>query len=144
MRAVIRLEMIADDFYWRERRNLLSFDEWLRYMRKLGHDKSPSWVAHLTLDRDNPRRKFLRGVRDYSQANRCGSRGIFCYYPLKDGIYEINDRYKFNKVRHYFIHVEGESIDEITARDAIRYLRDESIQDAAIRPGCTMPDSDQS
>jgi hypothetical protein len=92
-------------------------------MMRLGSDKSPSWLARMV---GHDGRHFIRqwpdGVRDYSEANHSGSRGIFIYYALPDGIYEVNDRYHWNKVRHYFIRVADATITKITREEAIACL----------------------
>lgn len=124
MRAVIKLEMIADDYFWHTRRRLWPFEKELRYMCRLGPDKSPSWVARLL---PGMKRKYLQGTRDYSQANSTGSRGIFTYYVLADGIYEINDRIAWNRVKHYFVRVEGTTITEITGGEAEQWLRNHTL-----------------
>jgi hypothetical protein len=123
MRPVIKLELIADDFFWHKSRNLWAFDRELRYMRRLGPDHTPSWAARLAgLQNDMPVREYLSGVKDYTNANSTGSRGIFCYYPLRDGLYEINDRYHWNKVRHYYLLVCDGKMQEIGREEAIEWL----------------------
>jgi len=114
---VLGLELIADDFFWAKKQaKKLPFDRWLRYMRKLGSDKSPTWVAKLGV---NSEREFIQGVRDYSRANRNGSRGIYAYYALSAGVvYEINERYKLIKVRRYFILVQDGEVCEISGDEA--------------------------
>jgi hypothetical protein len=119
LRAVIQLELIADDYFWHVRHKSWSFDKQLRYMRRLGHDKSPSWVARL---HPGMKREYLHGVRDYSRANATGSRGIFELFVLRDGVYEINDRYHWNKVHHYYALAEGETITEIGREEAAQWL----------------------
>jgi hypothetical protein len=121
VRQVIRLEQIADDFF--ATRSHLRFDEWLRYMRKLGTNKEPSAIYQLTLQNDKITRKFITGTRDYSQANATGSRGIFAFYPLKPGVYEVNDRYKFNRVDHYFCKITDDKITRITREEATQCLK---------------------
>jgi len=122
MKAVIRLEMIADDYFWHVKRGLWDFKRQMVYMRRLGTDKSPSWLAKLTWDGDRMKREFQHGTRDYSRANSCGSRGIFTYYPLGDGVYEVNDRYKWSKVRRYFVEVKNGEIREISMGEAARVV----------------------
>lgn len=124
MRAVVRLELIADDFFYHQKHGGRPFDWLLHYMMRLGPDKSPSWLAHL-VGHDGHRfvREWPNGVRDYSEANRSGSRGIFVYYALPDGIYEVNDRYHWNKVRRYYIRVSDATITEITREEAIACLK---------------------
>lgn len=115
MKAVLKLEIIADDFFWAKNKNKnIEFHTWLQKMKQLGPDKSQTWVAL----KNNSGLNFIQPTRDYSNANRNGSRGIFGYYLLTDGIYEINHRYKLNRVRRYFIHVTGESYAEISKEEA--------------------------
>lgn len=125
MRAVLRLELIGDDYFYAKRHNTWSFDKILRYMRRLGSDKSPSWTARITGidDKSQPVREYLQGQRDYSEANSTGSRGIFVYYALPPGIYEVSDRYHWRKVRHYFCRVEGTEIIEISKDEVIECLK---------------------
>ena len=116
MRAVLKLELIADDFFWASKRQYnVDFYQWLRELRKLGPDKSHTWVARLL---PGMQHEFVQGIRDYSTANRNGSRGIYAFYALKPGVYEINERYKLNRVRRYFIHVADDEYEEITRDEA--------------------------
>lgn len=123
MRPVICLEAIGDDYFWHKRYGGWTFMQELRYMRRLGPDKSPSWIARIILENGEPKRKYLTGVRDYEKANATGSRGIFCYYPLRDGLYEINDRYCWDSVKHYFAIVRDGEINETSREEAIQWLR---------------------
>jgi hypothetical protein len=93
------------------------------YARYMGHDKSNCWVARLTGFDDKWffRREFVRGQADWSQAKTTGSRGIFVYYALSPGIYEINERTSWKRVRRYFIRVKSE-IEEISKEEVIQCL----------------------
>ena len=124
MRAILKLEQIGDDYFYAKRHNSWSFDKQLRYIRRLGVDKSPSWAARIIgVDSSSKlQREFLRGQRDYTEANSEGSRGIFTYYPLTDGIYEVNSRYHWRKIRHYFCKVIGTEIIEISKDEVIECL----------------------
>lgn len=109
MRAVLKLER---------------FDN-VGYARYMGRDKSNCWVARLIgLDEKfGFAREFMRGQADWSQAKMTGSRGIFMYYPLTPGIYEINERLSWKHTRRYFIRVDDDIIiTEITREEAIRCL----------------------
>jgi hypothetical protein len=87
-------------------------------------DKSPAWVARLT--GPDPLygfiREFLRGQKDYSRANGTGSRGVYVYYPLRPGIYEVHKRLNWRKTRRYFIRVEGTEITEISREEVLACL----------------------
>lgn len=89
-------------------------------MRTLGSDKSPTWVAKIDLA---GKRKFIQGIPDYEKANRTGSRGVFRWYTLEPGAYEINERYKVNKVRRYFGIVENGEFREASKEEALEWLK---------------------
>jgi hypothetical protein len=120
MRAVIRLELIGDNFY----RHLQLVDagkarmprikEYIKLLR-YGRNELKPWVARLT----TTGREFVEAHHDYSQANSIGSRGIFAYYALTDGIYEVNERVSFEKARRYCIHVSSDEYEEIPCPNAI-------------------------
>lgn len=116
MRAVIKLELVADNIRWADKNGAMDkdFQKWLRMWRRLGSDKSFTWVKRVLPD---GRREFVQGIRDYTQANRNGSTGIYCYYALPPGIYEINHRYKMNRVRRYFIKSDGGEFQEIESEE---------------------------
>jgi len=119
--AAIKLELICDDFFDKRNHQLENFDWRLRYMRKLGSDKSPSQIIDYRTGR------VQKHIRDYTYANSTGSRGIFAHYFLADGIYRIIDRYKINQVRRYIIQVKNGKINEISKQDADQWLKDNSV-----------------
>ena len=118
--AVLILEQIADDFYWHEKRGGLPFQEWLRYMRRLGPDKEPTWVKRVTRKGRTP----VHGFRDYTHANHTGSRGIHEHYIMSPGIYEVHERTGWNKTRRYWCKSEDGCITEISRDEAERCLND--------------------
>jgi hypothetical protein len=126
LRAVLKLELIADDFFWHQKRGLFdkNFQKWLRYAKRLGPNKSSTWVARLIgLDEKFTfKREFVQPERDYSQANSTGSRGIYGYYALPPGIYEVNERVTWRRVRRYFIKVDEAEYKEIDREDVIKCL----------------------
>lgn len=125
MRAVLRIELIGDDFFYYQRTKTKSPEQLWQMSRRLGFNERKSWVARITGvdDKFGFKREFLRGTRDYSQANSTGSRGIFCYYPLKPGLYEINERVSWKRVKHWFAKVEDCKIIEITKDEVIQCLK---------------------
>lgn len=98
MRAVLKLEQIG-----------VGCGE--RYQGYLGRDKSKPWVARLTgLDEQYGfKRDFMRAPCDYSRASGTGARGIYKYYALEPGIYEVNERTSWKSVRRYFIQVHDDA-----------------------------------
>lgn len=116
MITVFKLELLCDDFF--DKKNVLHNNSswWLSYIRKLGPDKSPSCVYTYS-------GKSVKCLRDYTHANQTGSKGIFAYYMLQDGIYRVVERYKINRVRRYLIIAENGKYREISERDADQWLK---------------------
>lgn len=124
MRTVLRIELIGDDFFWQQRHGQLPFQDWLRYAKRFGYNKSNSWVARITgLDnRFGFKREFLQPVKDWAGANSTGSRGIIAYWALPPGLYEINQRLSWKQVRRYFARVVDAEIQEISREELIECL----------------------
>ena len=130
MLAVLRLELIGDNFfsYKRDLANGKARENPRveRYGEMMGRDKSPSWVARITGldDKYGFAREFQRGQKDYSRANSIGSRGIYEYFALPDGIYEVHERLTWRRTRRYFIKVEKATIIEIERQQVEEWLTD--------------------
>ena len=77
---------------------------------RYGQKSGAPWVARLTEEG----REFMEGIRDYSSANNTGSRGIFVYYAVAPGLYEVNEPLAFGKARRYCISVADAMISEVT------------------------------
>lgn len=127
MLAVLELELIGDNYYASKRANAETEAEAkeARYGAMMGHDKTRPWVAHLTgLDpKYGLRREFVRAQqKDYSRANSIGSRGVFLYFVLQPGFYEVHERQTWKRTRRYFCHVEGDKITEIDRDEVVRCL----------------------
>lgn len=124
MRAVLKLEHIGD--------NRLSFDRAEALGKVTRHPWRPkiewhgkrAWVARIVGFDDvyGFQREFIRGLRDYGEANSTGSRGIFEYYPLKPGIYEVSEPSTWKHCRRYFCRVEGEDIVEVDFKEVYNAL----------------------
>jgi len=130
MHAVIKLEIIGEPYHWMRRnrhkalikRTLLMREEinLIRY----GHKKHRPWVARITGldDRYEFRREFVECVRDWSDARSNGIRGIYEYFALPPGIYQVNECIRLGKSRRYFIRVEGTEYEEITREEVEQWL----------------------
>lgn len=60
-------------------------------------------------------RSFLRGQKDYSEANSVGSRGAYIYYHLEEGkVYEVKAPRTWRKTDRYFVRIEGGEPIEMT------------------------------
>ena len=125
MKAVLALEIIGDNYYAARRAGEEATERESRYADMMGVDKQRPWIARLTgLDtKFGFVRQFLRGQRDYSQANSIGSRGIKEYFILDTGLYEVHERLTWRRTRRYFIRVENEQIVEIERSEVERCLK---------------------
>lgn len=133
-RTLLRLEARDDHIWHRYRNEPRKWPEW--------KEKPPRpWVARLTgLDtRYGYSRDFIDGQKDYSKANRCGSRGVFLEWALEPGIYEIKEfTGKKNHTRRYFAKVDGQ-ITEIDESEARRWLLENAVWELA---SSTPPDAE--
>ena len=117
MRVAIRIEDI------RKRRNgrPLSTNMFL----KQGHlYKRRAWVAKISWGFNGIEREFLNPARNYQNSNGPGSRGIFLYYWLPDGIYEISAPINWKKVDRYFCMVKNNKLERIDMYAVARLCRE--------------------
>lgn len=128
MRAVLKLEIIGDNYY-SYKRTLATGEaqetpRMERYAEMMGRDKTRPWVAKImgTDPKYEFRREFLRGQKDYSLANSVGSRGVYEYFALQDGIYEVHERFSWKGTRRYFICVQDTKITEISCDEVLEWL----------------------
>jgi len=128
MRAVLRLEIIGDNYLQHNRlieEKRLSCPRAIKEMINViryGQPRLRPWVARITGldDRFRLAREFIIGMRDYSQANSIGSFGIYEYFALPPGIYEVNESIKLGKARRYFIRIQDGKIVEIGVGEVFR------------------------
>ncbi|WP_256846893.1 hypothetical protein [Paenibacillus sp. Pae108] len=114
--VVVKLEAIGDDA--RQFFNDLNGSIYGKTMFG-NEDKNPfrrPWVADIT--GNDPKykfkRSFLRGRKDYSEANKKGSRGVYYYYELDPGrVYEINELTSSKNTRRFFARVADGQLIEI-------------------------------
>ena len=103
-RAVICLEVIGENY--RHHLRLVSggsakdigIKQYINLL-KYGGKKHKPWVAKITENGLT----FMDSVRDYSKANSIGSRGIFEYYALCDGLYAVNECVRLGESRRYCV-----------------------------------------
>lgn len=120
MRAVLKLECIGDNSaaLCRLAQGILRTAGMEENARLFAPVPGP-WVARIT--GPDPRfgfaREFLRGQKDYSEANSVGSRGVYLYFALPPGIYEVNDLVSWKRTDRYFCRVEGEKIYRISKEE---------------------------
>ena len=107
MKAVIRLELFGRSA-----------------IRGIGDYHKP-WVARITgiTGRGSYKRDFLKPLTDYGLANSVGSRGIFRYYYLDDGVYEVSERVDWKRVEHYFIAAHNGEYERIGQMEINRQLK---------------------
>lgn len=132
MKAVLELEVIGDNLYaYRRMVREGKADPQPRQTAqadKLAPKGTRPWVARITgLDAHyGLSREFVRfQQKDYTQANSVGSRGVFVYYTLDPGVYEVNERVTWQKTRRYFIRVDSDTITEITREEVLEWLKSE-------------------
>lgn len=128
MLAVLKLEIIGDNYFAYKRDlangNARENPRVEKYGEMMGRDQTRPWVARIggLDDKYGFRREFQRGQKDYSRANSIGSRGVYEYFALNDGIYEIHERVTWKRTRRYFVRVEGAGIIEISKEEVTSHF----------------------
>lgn len=113
MRAVVRIEQRHDI----PRRLRPRARPWLGELRV-----RPS-VARLADAGDGSlRRAYLPGREDYSRADALGQRGVYVYWFLPDGVYEIVRPVSWCDARRSFARVAGGALTEIDETEVARWL----------------------
>lgn len=120
--AVLKLEFIAENYYSYKKQAQISHKATERYKEYLGRNQSRPWVKRLYKQGDRTEREYMNGQIDYSQANRTGSRSVYIYYYLPAGVYEVNERCSWTRVRRYFCRVEQGQINEIAQEEVEAWL----------------------
>lgn len=131
MRAVLKLEIIGEPYHWLRRNRKRATVKRVLPLRKeidiirYGRKQLRPWVAkinglHQQFGFD---RQFLTGMRDWSLARADGMRGVYEYYALPPGIYEVNECIELGCARRYFIRVIDEQMIEITREEAIAHFQ---------------------
>lgn len=66
--------------------------------------------------------------RDYSNANSVGSRGVYDYYILRPGVYEILEALSWKRSRKYYLFVsDNYNMEEMNYEEAIECLSGGSV-----------------
>ncbi len=128
MRYALKLESIGDHAgtsaarRWIRGRDINKRDLFL-----LQHGKRlKPWVAKITgLDgKFGLARDFIDGQKDYSEASGVGNRGVYFYYWLESGLYEVNERVSVKCARRYFLHVgDDATATELTKEQVFECLQ---------------------
>lgn len=135
MIAVVGIEAIGDDARTAERefslrhqrRSLASFGARLgaAVRESIRYEERPrAWVAKITATcpRYGLAREFMRFKRDYSTANSIGSRGVYQWYELPPGVYEINAPQSWKHADRYFARSERGKVVRITRAEVDEWL----------------------
>lgn len=68
-------------------------------------------------------RAFIRGKKDYSEANSVGSRGVYIYYFLEPGrYYEVSEPRSWRHTERYFAKVRGGKVVRVDEEELEQWL----------------------
>lgn len=86
--------------------------------------KKRCWVARITGydPKYGYKREFVRGQVEYAESNSVGSRGVFIYYFLDPGVYQVNAPVSWRNDERYFILSEHGKIKKISEADMKKEL----------------------
>lgn len=119
---VLRIEQIGDNWRYLARAieaGQVRYPSWRDELSAIryGQKRHCGWVARLCCHSGQIQREFVSGVRDYERADRLGERGIFQYFYLDDGLYEVNEPIGLGKARRYYARISGVSLCEISEQE---------------------------
>lgn len=80
------------------------------------------WVARIdgTDPRWGFRREFVRGVHDYTYGEEHHSRGVWLYFFLPPGLYEVYRPVSWKHEERYFVRVDGQgNLHRIRRQDVV-------------------------
>lgn len=130
MRYAMKIEAIGDNYAYHlqqfNRRRHLPLTKREIQAYQLGGPHLRPWVARITGVTPDGKleRVFMDGQKDYSLANSSGSRGIYFYYFLEPGLYEINERKTWKRAERYFAWIVNEqTLCKLTREEAMEWLR---------------------
>lgn len=133
MRYVFKMEAIGDGFaaYLRHynKTNPPRFGKREIDAYRFGRKELQPWVARINglHPKFEFECEFLKAQKDYLSASSTGNRGIWLYYALKPGIYEINQRYTWNRHERYFARVvDDNTMERMTKAEVIACFKNES------------------
>lgn len=95
------------------------------------YNQHKPWVSRLCgFDpRYGYKRQFVKNsVVDYGKANSLGSRGIFRYYVLDEGVYEVSERVSWQRVERYFILAINGGWEKIPESEVREWLKNASSE----------------
>jgi len=116
MKALLKIELIGYG-RWKKFQNL-------PFPSLLGQMKKYWWVAKILGydEKYNYSREFIKGQLDYSESNSKGTRGVYLYYFLDPGIYEVKKPTSWYASDRYFILSEHGKIKKISEENMKREL----------------------
>lgn len=135
MKYPFKVEAIRDDFFaaMKGRSNQIHLarcfhgrTDLIRDVFTIGTLGRLPWVAEITgIDaRYSMARRFVRGQKDYTEANSVGSRGVYIHYILESGrIYEVSKMANWKKPERYFFRIDERGNEcRMTAKEVVECL----------------------
>ncbi len=117
--AVLQLENIGP--------SASSRDRW----RYGAHVVKRPWVARITgkTASGGYRRTFLRGQLDCYEANSRFTRGVYFYYALRPGVYEVHEMTDWGQHRRYFCRSANAHLTEMSRTEVDQWLAQQANTD---------------
>jgi len=85
----------------------------------IGSVRKRPWVAQIIPGTHGFERSFLRPLADFQHMNSKATRGVFFYFHLPSGFYEIYEHLTWKKDRRRFVKIEKGRITELTKQELL-------------------------
>jgi len=71
-------------------------------------------------------REFLRGYKDYTEANGPGSRGVYKYFYLEEGnIYEVSEPKSWRNTEYYFCIIKNGKVVKMSKIGVVSFFQNQ-------------------
>ncbi len=117
------MEAIGDNYFAYRRHHRRRNVVYERQKWQMTNPRLEPWVDRITgLVNGELCRERLQPIKDYTHSTGTGARGVYFWYFLAPGIYEINERTSWQNARRYFVRSHDGALDEIGRDEAIEWL----------------------
>jgi len=129
LRVVLKLECLSDR-HWRNRRlaKLIYSNSGVpsRATKKGSDIYYHPWVANVEISESGliTSRNFIKGTKDYSDANSSGIKGVYMYFFLENNkLYQVCEHISFIEKEKYLIKIESGEFERIDHMEAVKWSR---------------------
>lgn len=118
----LKLEWIGENIHHKAKAFRMAGREFVP-QRRIDVPRRP-WVARLLgrCRKHTFQREFVKGLKDFASSNSVGSRGVFLYFHLDDGLYEVHELVTWDRADRYYLRIINGRATRLRLMEAIQCL----------------------